>query len=165
MPMPVSETVNCSFTSPSVSSMARTEVCTSPFSVNFTALLIRFRRICRSLPASPRYWPSSDGGIWQCNSMWFTSARRACSSTASSITWRSGNSAFSSSNRPASIFERSRISFKISSKASALVRTVSAYSCCSSESSESSSRSIMPIMPFIGVRISWLITARNWAFI
>ena len=42
--------------------------------------------------------------------------------------------------------------------------TVSAYSRCSGVSSVSSSSSVMPITPFIGVRISWLMFARNSLF-
>ena len=40
----------------------------------------------------------------------------------------------------------------------------SVSSRCSSLSTVSSSRSIAPITPYIGVRISWLITARNSDF-
>ena len=35
------------------------------------------------------------------------------------------------------------------------------YSRCSASSSVSSASSVMPMMPFIGVRISWLMLARN----
>ena len=40
-------------------------------------------------------------------------------------------------------------------------RTPSAYCRCSGSSSVVSSRSLSPITPFMGVRISWLIVARN----
>ena len=50
----------------------------------------------------------------------------------------------------------------IASSASPLVRMVSAKSRWSAESGESSSRLVIPTTPFIGVRISWLIIARNW---
>ena len=46
--------------------------------------------------------------------------------------------------------------------ASPLVRIVSTQSCCSGVSFESRSREVIPITPFIGVRISWLMIARNW---
>jgi hypothetical protein len=39
--------------------------------------------------------------------------------------------------------------------------TVSPYSRCSGVSGVSRSRPVIPITPFIGVRISWLIVARN----
>ena len=38
------------------------------------------------------------------------------------------------------------------------------YSCCSGVSSVSRARSVMPMIPFIGVRISWLMLARNSLF-
>ena len=47
------------------------------------------------------------------------------------------------------------------SSACALPRIVSADSRCPPSSRVSSSRSVMPITPFIGVRISWLMLARN----
>jgi hypothetical protein len=47
------------------------------------------------------------------------------------------------------------------SSASPLCRIVSAYSRCSGSSFESKSKLVIPITPFIGVRISWLIMARN----
>ena len=43
-------------------------------------------------------------------------------------------------------------------------RMVSAYSRCIPVSSVSSSSPVMPITPFIGVRISWLMVARNSDF-
>ena len=51
----------------------------------------------------------------------------------------------------------------IVSSAFADVRTVSLYSRCSGESGVSSSSPVMPMTPFIGVRISWLMLARNTA--
>ncbi len=44
---------------------------------------------------------------------------------------------------------------------SPLMRTVRANSRCSWVRSVISSRSVMPMTPFIGVRISWLMLARN----
>ena len=44
------------------------------------------------------------------------------------------------------------------------LRTVSAYSRCSAVSGVSSSSPVMPMTPFIGVRISWLMLARNSLF-
>ena len=41
------------------------------------------------------------------------------------------------------------------------MRMVSANSRCCGSSSVSSSSSVMPMTPFIGVRISWLMLARN----
>ena len=42
---------------------------------------------------------------------------------------------------------------------------VSAYFRCTSESSVTSRSSVIPRMPFIGVRISWLMFARNCDFV
>jgi hypothetical protein len=47
---------------------------------------------------------------------------------------------------------------------SALERTVLANSRCSGVRSVSSSMPVIPITPFIGVRISWLMLARNSDF-
>ena len=62
---------------------------------------------------------------------------------------------------PASIFDKSRISLMMDNKASALVLIVVANSRCSGDKDVSHNRLIMPMTPFIGVRISWLIFARN----
>ena len=62
---------------------------------------------------------------------------------------------------PASILEKSRISLMIVRSASPLPRMVSVNSRCRGLSSPSSSSPVMPITPFIGVRISWLMLARN----
>ena len=50
------------------------------------------------------------------------------------------------------------------SSASPDAAAVCAYSRCSRSSSVSSSSSVMPITPFSGVRISWLMLARNSDF-
>ena len=52
----------------------------------------------------------------------------------------------------------------IVSSASLLVRMISADSRCSASSSVRSSSPLIPIIAFIGVRISWLIEARNTLF-
>ena len=41
------------------------------------------------------------------------------------------------------------------------LRTISRYSRCSLSRSVASAISVMPMTPFMGVRISWLIFARN----
>ena len=53
------------------------------------------------------------------------------------------------------------MSFIIPSRALALSRIVVRKSRCCSLSELSSKRSVIPIMAFIGVRISWLVLARN----
>ena len=74
---------------------------------------------------------------------------------------RRSNEMASIASLPASTLEKSRMSLMMVSSASPERRTVSAYSRCSAVSSVSSSRPVMPITPFIGVRISWLMLARN----
>ena len=74
--------------------------------------------------------------------------------------WGENGTASSSSLRD-SIFEKSRMSFRIDNSVSADVRAVARLSRCSAVSSLSSTRSVMPMTPFIGVRISWLMFARN----
>src|SRR5436189_257530 len=56
------------------------------------------------------------------------------------------------------------MSLMMVSSASALERVASTYSRCSSVNSVSNNREIIPITPFIGVRISWLMFARNADF-
>ena len=91
----------------------------------------------------------------------FCSARvDTISATVSSVRHRS-NSADSIEMRPASIFEKSRTSSMSVSSDSPDAFSVSAYSRCSRERSVSSSSDVMPSTPFIGVRISWLMLARN----
>ena len=53
------------------------------------------------------------------------------------------------------------MSLMIDSSASPLREIVEAYSRCSASSSVSPSRPLIPMIAFIGVRISWLIVARN----
>ena len=52
----------------------------------------------------------------------------------------------------------------ITSRFCPLSRIVSVYSRCVASSGVSSNRLVMPMTPFIGVRISWLIVARNADF-
>jgi len=63
--------------------------------------------------------------------------------------------------RAVTILEKSRMSLSRDSKESAELFTVSRYSRCSSVSAVSSASSVMPMTPFMGVRISWLMFARN----
>ena len=57
-------------------------------------------------------------------------------------------------NFPASIFEKSSMSFKIASRLRVDASMISPYSRCSLLRSVSKSISVMPMMAFIGVRIS-----------
>jgi hypothetical protein len=59
------------------------------------------------------------------------------------------------------ILLKSRMSLMRSSSASPQPRMVSAYSRCSKSRRDSSRSPVIPITPFMGVRISWLMLARN----
>ena len=63
---------------------------------------------------------------------------------------------------PASIFEKSRMSFRTRSRPSAETFDHRRGTRAARPSARvSSASSVMPMMPFIGVRISWLMLARN----
>ena len=81
--------------------------------------------------------------------------------TASSTVSRSVERHLLERSLPASIFEKSRMSLTRSSSASPDSLTVAGSRCCTGVSVVSSARSVMPMMAFIGVRISWLMFARN----
>ena len=70
----------------------------------------------------------------------------------------------SSVSFPASILEKSRMSLMMVSSASPDLGSRRRSVCWRGVSSVSSSSSAMPSTPFIGVRISWLILARNSDF-
>ena len=91
-------------------------------------------------------------------------ARCASISSVLSTASTKSKSSISKASLPASILEKSRMSLMTVSSVSALARIVSANSRCSASRLVSSSRLVMPITPFIGVRISWLIFARNSLF-
>ncbi len=74
---------------------------------------------------------------------------------------RRSKSTFSMSIRPASIFEKSRMSLMISRSARPDTSMTSAYSRCSGVRPVSRRRRVIPITPFMGVRISWLMFATN----
>ena len=69
----------------------------------------------------------------------------------------------SSVSLPESTREKSRMSLMMTSRFSPECEIISARSRCSGVSGVCSSMSATPITPFIGVRISWLIVARNSA--
>ncbi len=180
IPIPVSRTWMWSITrdwssdgpqlaSPSRSSVPTsslvTATTTSPCSVNFTALLSRLTRIWRRRVLSPISICGVGGAMVQARSSPFSSAFVIINSSDSSKQSRRLKTCCSSSIRPASILEKSKISLISVSNVSLLIRTVSTYSCCSASRLVSSNRLVSPIIAFIGVRISWLIFARNSVFI
>jgi hypothetical protein len=66
-----------------------------------------------------------------------------------------------SSSLPASILEKSKMLLMSSSRRSALVRTVDTHSSSIGPRFRSRRRLVIPMIAFIGVRISWLMLARN----
>ena len=160
-PIPVSRTDMHSSTSLPSSRVDVTVTTTSPASVNLIAFDSRFNRIWRSRVTSPSTACGTSPSNRYARSRPRSAACRLARSSADSTHSRRSNGWVSMSIRPASILEKSRISLMIVSSASAESRIVDAYSCCSASSSVSSSRPLMPITAFIGVRISWLIVARN----
>ena len=76
------------------------------------------------------------------------------------ITCLMSNAVFSISIRPASSFERSRMSLMMTSRLLDDVRTIEASWRPSSVIGASTSSAAAPTMPLSGVRISWLMTAK-----
>ena len=161
IPTPVSETLKrmVTWSASSFSRMAR--IITSPFSVNLMALPARLTIIWRRRPGSPHSSEGTSECIIQRYSSSFSWAFHASTSPISSKVVLKSKSIISRSTFPASIFDRSRISFIIDKRPSALRFMEVAYSCCSDVRSVFFNNSIMPMMPFKGVRISWLIFARK----
>ncbi len=164
--MPVSRTATDSTTgSPgSPRSSTRTSTTTSPCSVNLTALASRLASTWRSRVTSPSTRSGQSRSTWQTSSRPLAAAGSATSRRALSTQSRRENGACSSSSSPDSILEKSSTSSMIASRFSPLSWTVCTNSRWSSSSRVSSSRSVIPITAFIGVRISWLIVARNADF-
>ena len=163
MPMPVSRTDPRSSVVPASSSCHVRLTHTSPSVVNLTALLIRFTSTWRSRALSPMIRRGTASSIQYSRSTPLSRAAPQHRSSASSRHAASSNGSRSSSNWPDSSREKSRMPLISAIKVSPLVRMIPAYSSCAGDSGVCSSRSLMPITAFIGVRISWLMLARNSA--
>ncbi len=115
MPMPVSRTdTTRDASSPSAAVMRALRV-TSPRWVNLTALERRLSATCRSRPGSPRARRGSVGARSRMSCSPFSCARVATVFAAAVSTSAGENSTASMSRRPASIFEKSRMSLMICS--------------------------------------------------
>ena len=138
-----------------------------PSAVNFTALPARLSRTWRIRPGRRDSVAGTSGvavgdaarGPWR---------RRAAASSVADLLDElaaGSKSIGSSSSLPASILEKSRMSLMTLEQrlAGARGRPRRTGAGCAS-SSVSSSRLVSPITPFIGVRISWLMVARNSDF-
>ena len=132
MPMPVSLTAistsqrERSVPSPSTTGWPESSTSTSPRSVNFTALVSRLSTTCRMRPRSPRRAGGRLGDVTRRRPIPFARAVGARTASAAATVSSTENGSDSSSNRPASIFEKSRMSLMIVSSASPDVRIVSA---------------------------------------
>ncbi|MNN16562.1 hypothetical protein D3C81_1297060 [compost metagenome] len=164
MPMPVSRTLRRRLATPSPLARSRALTTTSPCGVNLMALPARLVSTWRSRPGSPSRVCGSAGSTSSTSSRPLACARMACARMVSCSSWRRSKGMLSRVSMPASIFEKSRMSLMMHSRASAEALTISRYLRWWASSSESSTRSVMPRMPFIGVRISWLMLARNSLF-
>ena len=161
MPMPVSATASTTrHVSPCSSSMATVTV-TPPSRVNLTALPSRLSSTWRSRPGSPLRVRGMPGGTMALSASPFCWALRAIERTLACTSSRRSNGTSSRSSLPASILEKSRMSLTMVSSASAEAFTKAMSSRCWASSVDSSTSSVMPRMPFMGVRISWLMLARN----
>ena len=162
IPIPVSEIVN--FNCRPLPSLATrsTLTSTSPCCVNLMALPTRLTSTWRRRPGSPKTCWGTSERISVTSSKPFWWARTAIALVVSiTLSWRL-KSMGSRSSLPASILEKSRMSLMTRSRESPEDLIISRYSRCSEVSSVSSVNSAIPRIPLIGVRISWLMLARNW---
>ena len=125
------------------------------------ALEMRLAAIWRRRSGSPRQAPRASGSI-------STEKARPFSVAGSWKVWRmlsatlsNAKSCWESSRRPASILERSRTSLMTASSSSPEVRMTPSRSRCLSLISSKAMTSAIASTPFSGVRISWLMLARN----
>ena len=127
IPIPVSRTVRWYRTVSGRSAGSEAAVTTtSPASVNFTALFSRLSKTWRIRLASPTAVSGVPGSISYATSRPFFVAIGPIRSTTDSMQARRSNGARSSSIRPASIFEKSRMSLMIERSASPLFAIVPA---------------------------------------
>ena len=164
--MPVSRTAKCNSTSPSAASppdgpSRQTSRSTSPRSVNLMALPTRLTTIWRSRPRSPQTSSGTWGRMRQVSSRPFSWARTASDFIVSPRLSTRSKVLRSSCSLSASILEKSRMSLISRSKDSLDSATTFKKSRCRGARLPCSTSSVMPMMAFMGVRISWLILARN----
>ena len=160
IPMPVSRTLIFTARRPSISGAAVIDSEISPLAVNLRALDNRLITTWRRRKASTRSG-SGISGRFRCQPRPLSAACTAGTAASSRSRSPSSTSTASSSRWPDSIFEKSRMSLMIASRCRPERSTPCTYCRCSSRRGVASSNSVMPSTPFIGVRISWLIIARN----
>ena len=135
-----------------------------PISVNFTALERKFATIWRSRTGSPTSAGAIAGSISALSSRPFVDAVCTKLLTAASSSFDRSIVHGSICSLPASIFEKSRTSpMIVISDCAELCEVSTMLRWCSSRFVRDRTSS-MPMTPIIGVRISWLIDARNVDF-
>ncbi len=160
-PIPVSRTAKRHFPGSGAGAM---EIAISPRSVNFTALPTRLKSTWRRRNGSPSTASGSPGSSRANRRKPLAEAAGSSALTTVSTTRRGASGTRSISSLPASIFEKSRMSPMIWIRLCAASWAMPASSDSSAESGWRRSSSSVPITPLSGVRISWLITARNSDF-
>ena len=164
MPMPVSLTSNSTPAQPSGARCGLSRSVTPPRSVNLIALPTRLSSTCFRRCASPMTQSSTSGSRSSRSVSPLLSALARNSAITDSAIAFSDIGWYCRLSLPASIFEWSSTSFRMAINEApddAAVRTSRRWS---TSSCERRSRSSAPSTPFIGVRISWLIVARNCDF-
>ena len=134
---------------------------TAPLSVNFNALLKKFVNIWFNRNSSATITPGSPLSSFTTKSTPFLAALSSKRPRTYPINDSSVTGAFSSSIFPASIFEKSKISLITPSNMRDEAFIFSRYSSCLGVKEVSFISSLKPIIALIGVRISWLILAKN----
>ena len=161
MPMPVSCTASVRCTPSEKESSRRMSKRTSPCWVNFTALLNRLLSICERRNGSPTKLMGTSEPI-------STTKRRAFPSVICSNRLRELSTEVprskgmdSTTSFPASILEKSKISFTTPSRLCPEARHFSIKLRSCGGKLPSRARRVRPNTPFMGVRISWDMLARN----
>ena len=162
--MPVSSTLKMMRLAQVLCTLTRTW----PMSVNLMALPTRLCSIWRRRAASPTTMQGEGSCTSRRRGKPFSAAVTASSDTTSSTTACRSNGAWSIASLPASMREKSSTSLMMPSRCSP-ERSISAR--CSRDSFRTPGRGgsfwptnrARPRMPCSGVRISWLMVARNWS--
>ena len=134
---------------------------TNPAAVNLTPLPTRLTSTCRRSAGSPTSEAGTSASTIEAMKRPFACARGASMSTTPCNRLSRSNSVSSTSTRSLSSFAKSRTSLTMSRRFSAEPRSASTYCRCLGSSGMSRIESARPTIPFSGVRISWLIIARN----
>ena len=121
-PMPVSSTEIRNPIESASCDIRSTRSAIPPHSVNLMAFPTRFNKICLSLVGSPRTREATEVDTLPIRLNPFSSARMEYKSTVSATTVRRSNSVLSSVSKPASIFDRSRMSLTRLCRASPALR-------------------------------------------